>query len=190
MKTVQKIALVVCLITMSISSKASVVELTKGSLDALKGVSSVNIQYDYSALTVNGYPTIDEYITFKKKKFEEFHKGAKKGDEWYTNWLIDRTDVMQPRMEEVMNRKMEKCGMIAKKDPAAKYTLIVKITHYLESNAGFPYFIGYLSMFEAKVYLVETAAPDVKLATIRADYLNEIGDLGGSIGNLICKYIK
>lgn len=190
MKAINKIVILICLITLGQVSNAAVVELTSGDLSPLRNAGVVNIQYDYSKLTVNGYPTIEEYITFKKKKFEEFHKGAKKGDEWYQNWLFDRTDVMQPRLQEVMNRKMEKCALVAKQDPSAKYTLIIKITHYLESNAGFPYFIGYLSMFEAKVYLVETANPEVKLATIRADYLNEVGDLGGSIGNLICKYLK
>lgn len=171
-------------------SNASVVELIDGSLNVLKGNNLVNVQYDFSDLIVNGYPTIDEYVAFKKKKFEEFHKGAKTGEEWYKNWIYDREHVMIPRIEDVLNKKMEKCGIAAKQNAGAKYTLIIKINHYIESNAGWPYFIGVVSMFEAKIYLVETAAPEKKLAYIRADYCNEVGDLGGSIGNLICKELK
>ena len=89
-----------------------------------------------------------------------------------------------------MNKKLGKCGLEVKQNSGAKYTLIVKITHYIETQTGFPYFIGIPTMFEAKVYLVETSAPQTKLATIRADYLRDVGDMGGSIGNLICKNLK
>jgi hypothetical protein len=190
MKLLKRSLTALSLLLIVSTANSAVVELTKGSLDALKGQSVVNMQYDFSNLTVNGYPTLDEYITFKKKKYEEYHKGQKSGEEWYKNWLYDRENVLIPRLEDVFNKKMAKCAVTGKKSPEAKYTLIFKISHYVESNAGWPYFIGYTSMYEAKVFLVETAAPETKLATIRADYLNEVGDLGGSVGNLICKYLK
>lgn len=190
MKTIKNSSICLLILLFAQIAKAQVIELTEGSLSAIKGSALVNVQYDFSKLTVNGYPTIEDYITYKKKKYEEFHKGTKPGSEWEQNWKVDRETVMIPRIQEVMNRKLEKCGMSTQLNASAKYTFIVKITHYLESNAGFPYFIGYVNMFEAKVYLVETANPDKKLATIRADYLKDVGDLGGSIGNLICKLLK
>lgn len=169
---------------------ASVVELTSGDLSLLRGAGVVNIQYDYTGLTVSGYPTLDDFVAFKKKKFEEKNPG-KTGDEWYKNWIYNRENIMIPRFEDVLNKKLAKAKLsVAQNTTTAKYTLVVKMTHYIEAQAGFPMYIGIPTMFEAKVFLVETAKPDVILATVRADYLKEIGDLGGSIGNLIATYAK
>jgi hypothetical protein len=190
MKIMKKISLLALFMLAGFSIKASVVELTSGDLGALRGSSEVNLVYDFSALTVSGYPTLDDYIAYKKKKYEEVYKGEKKGEEWYQNWLANRNDVFIPRFEDVLNKKLGKCNITARQKSSARYTLIIKVTHYIETNSGFPYFIGAMSMFEAKVYLVDSSAPETKLATIRADYLNEVGDLGGSIGNFICKMLK
>lgn len=189
MKSFKKIALLLMLVLGGKAASASVVEVTSGDLSLLKGAGVINIQYDYSKLTVGGYPTLDDWIAYKKKTYET--RSGKSGDEWYKNWINSRDNVMVPRFEDVMNKKLAKSKLsVAQNTQSAKYTLVVKLTHYIEDNVGWPYFIGVMTMFEAKVYLVETQKPETILATIRADYLPEVGDLGGSIGNLIVKYTK
>lgn len=190
---------------LSIPSNGSVIQLTSGSFDSLRGSSLLNLQFDFSSLTVSGYPTLEEYIRFKKKKYEQTFPGAK-GEDWYINWLNERESMTIPTISNGLTNKLKACRLSAKKNTDTKYTLIVKVMHYNDAknkntstltiapgaggglNVGT--YKGLTSMYEVKVFLVETAFPEKILATIRADYYNDLGELGSSIGNLICKLLK
>lgn len=98
-----------------------------GGVDALKGQSVVNVEYDYSEFGVGKFATEKEYIA---KKVEEYNsKEAGKGDSWKESWVKSRENRYEPKFEELFNKGMEKKGMeVVKGKKDAKYTLIVRTT--------------------------------------------------------------
>jgi hypothetical protein len=109
------------------------VMLTEGDLSALKGETSMKIEYDYSSMEVGDF---NDEGSYTKKKVEEYNaKEAGKGDKWLVSWERDKTVRYPEKFEELIN----KSGTIKYSQDAegTKYTLIVK-TRFIEPgfNAG------------------------------------------------------
>ncbi|MCB9046230.1 MAG: hypothetical protein H6550_08825 [Chitinophagales bacterium] len=138
-------------------SSAQKIKLLSGKLDMLKGVESINVDFDYSKMGVGKFATEAEYIKTKKADYNKKEEG--KGDEWEKAWVADRKNRFQPKFEELFN---EHSGMTCGDIPEAKYTLIFK-TKYTE-----PGYNVYVSRKNARVdgeaVIVETANPGKILA--------------------------
>jgi hypothetical protein len=99
----------------------------KGKYSFLKGEKMLNLEYDYSDMTVGKKLTEDEYVS--KKVAEYNKKEAGKGDTWKENWINARAKRYEPKFETLINKSMEKLGTKASQGASAKYTLIVKTTY-------------------------------------------------------------
>lgn len=137
--------------------QAQKVKLLDGSLEALKGVEKINLQYDYSDMGVGKFATEEEYLNKKKEDYNKKEPG--RGEQWESSWKADRKNRFQPQFEELFSKHS---GMTAGDVPSAKYTLIFK-TKYTE-----PGYNVYVSRKNAEIdgeaIIVETANPSNVIA--------------------------
>ena len=142
------------------------IKLKTGNLSALKGQTSINVEYDYEGMGVGKYRTQEEYIEdgFKEREEKEAGTGQKFKDSWYNA----QKEKYPNKFEELMNKGLEGNGMkISQNNSSAKYTLIVKTTF---TEPGFNIGIMRKPAFtNIDVYVVETANKDNIIAQISSD---------------------
>lgn len=121
------LALVGAIALCAASVSAQSLKLNSGSLEMLKGEKTLNLEYVYDGLTV-GKLSEPAYIDAKVAEMNK--KEAGKGDQWLVSWKGDRERRYQPKFEELLNKQFtdRKAGLEAGKNPAAKYTLVLKTT--------------------------------------------------------------
>ena len=99
-----------------IASNAQDVNLTKGNLLFLKDENTINIEFTYEKMTVDGTKEAD---FVKNKKAEYNAKEAGTGDSWAIKWEEDKEMKFEPKFVTAF---VNLSGMTVSKD--AKYTLI------------------------------------------------------------------
>jgi hypothetical protein len=110
----------ILLLLISSLAIAQRVEVTDGSLDALKGIKKMNIRYDYNDMSV-GKKSEKDYVDEKTDAYNK--KEAGKGDKWAKDWKADREGRYEPSFEEGFNKNGDiQVGY----NPKEKYTLIFK----------------------------------------------------------------
>jgi hypothetical protein len=146
-----KITLSSIFILAALSADAQKIKIKEGSLDALKGQSSLKVQYDYSSFKV-GKKTEAEYIAEKKKKYNDDEAG--RGDNWEKSWIADRDARYETQFKEEFEKQSE---IKIDENSSDKYTLIFKTTfvepgyniHISRKNAE----------IDGEAWIVETANP-------------------------------
>lgn len=152
--TILSVALLV-----SANAMAQKVRLLDGSLDALKGVSKINAQFDYSKMGVGKFETEEEYI--EKKKDDYNKKEAGKGNEWEKAWKADRKNRFEPQFRELFAKHAD---MNIGDFPNEKYTLIFKTTY---TEPGFNIYVTRkYAEVDGEAWIVETANPEKVVAKI------------------------
>ncbi len=121
------VALVFFASSMMIAQK---MEVEKGDFAFLNGQTTVNVEFDYSKLTLmKENKTEAQYISERAADLNEKNKGV--GDVWKKKWEGAKTAIWNPKFLELVNI------VLAKKDKnlsfqedltSAKYTLIVQAT--------------------------------------------------------------
>ncbi|MBW6461112.1 MAG: hypothetical protein K0B08_11135 [Bacteroidales bacterium] len=140
------------------------IKVESGSFAALKGVTSVEVEYVYDNMKV-GKQSEADYIRKKSAEYNAKEPGS--GDSWQVAWVNDRDARFHPRFEEEFNNQMKarKTNLKIDKYEDSKYTLIVKTTF---TEPGFN--IGITRMdasVNLEVHLVETDDPDNSIGMIR-----------------------
>jgi hypothetical protein len=128
-------------------------KIKEGSLDAIKGLSQMNLLFDYSQMSVGKFKTEPEYV--EKKKGEYNKKESGKGDKWEKDWIADRTERYAPQFTELFNKSNDhvKVGEY----PKEKYTLVVKTT---KTEPGYNIAISRKNAeISGEILVVETANP-------------------------------
>ena len=98
--------------------------LKNGSVNALKEVQALLVQYDYSNLSVGKYKE-EDYIS---KKVQDYNKDeAGKGEKWKESWKADRASRFEPKFELLFNENMES-PKVDQKTADAKYGITVHTT--------------------------------------------------------------
>ncbi len=142
---------------------AAKARLVSGDLAVLKGQTSINVEFDYAGMTVGGKDT-PEVQWLNDEVAARNGKKAGSGDAFRATWVSSRADLYAPRFLEQLNKELEKAGAKAARGVAtAKYTLLVRTVN-VEPGAT----IGFNTQQSAtlEVRLVDTAKPDVAMATI------------------------
>ncbi len=100
-------------------------KILKGKLDALSGVKTLDIEYDYDGMTVGKYNDEAKYIKDGIAKRDDKEPGS--GEKWAKAWVSDRQDRFQPKFETLLNETLEKAGVSASVgDDDATIKLIVQ----------------------------------------------------------------
>lgn len=159
MKTGISAIVVGILLFSGITVHAQKVRILDGSIESLKGIKKINVQFDYSKMGVGKFATEEEYIAKKKEDYNKKEPG--KGEEWAKSWVADRKNRFEPQFKELFVKHSD---INVGDFPAEKYTLIFKTT-YCE-----PGFNVYVTRKNAEVdgeaWIVETANPDKVIAKI------------------------
>jgi hypothetical protein len=125
-------------------------------LTALKGESTLNIQYTYDGLIVGKDGAEADYISRKKADLSK--KDPAKADAFEKGWYNARAANFYPKFESLFNKGLEKVHIVAgQNQTSAKYTVVVHTT-FIEPGFN----VGVMKKpascnFEIKV--VETANP-------------------------------
>jgi hypothetical protein len=132
---------------------AQKIKVLDGSLAVIKGVSKMNLQFDYSAMSVGKFKTEAEYVEKKKGEYNKKEDG--KGDKWEKDWIADRKDRYEPQFTELFNKSSD--GVKVGEYGSEKYTLIVKTT---KTEPGYNIAISRKNAeIEGEILVVETANP-------------------------------
>lgn len=138
---------------------AQKVRVLDGSIDALKGVSKLNVQFDYSKMGVGKFETEDEYIAKKKEDYNKKEQG--RGDDWHRAWKADRKNRFEPQFKELF---VKYCDINIGDYPQEKYTLIFKTTF---TEPGFNIYVTRkYAEIDGEAWIVETANPSNVIAKI------------------------
>jgi hypothetical protein len=78
------------------------IKVESGDIKALKGVTELKIEYDYSNLGVGDFEIEDDYINKKVAELNEDEAGT--GDSWKIKWFEDRPERFEPKFEELFSK--------------------------------------------------------------------------------------
>ena len=104
-------------------------KVKQGDFAFIKGQTEVNVEFDYSKVTLyKDNRTEEAYVSERTAELEE--KGRGKGKAWAKKWEAAKELIYAPKFLELMNRYLEEdYGMFFDQGLTdAKYTLIVEAT--------------------------------------------------------------
>ncbi len=158
-------------------TNAQKIKVEQGELSSFKGITELNVEYDYSDMGVGKFKTEEAYIEKKKNDYNEDEPG--KGDAWEEEWNADKENTYQMKFEQLFNLIMlsEETGIEIGFFPSAEYTLILKTT-FLEPG----YNIGISSKnasINVEVFLVKTEDPSNVITQLDMDKVPGRGSFGG-----------
>jgi hypothetical protein len=156
-----KLTLIATCMLAAFSGQAQRIKVTEGSLEALKGVTAMKVQYDYSDFKVGG-KTETDYVNEKVVAYNK--KEAGKGDKWLSSWKADR----EGRYERQFEEKFEEFSNIdIDTKGSGTYTMIVK-TRRIEP--GFNIYVKKkFAELDSDIWIVETANPGKVIAKVTSE---------------------
>jgi hypothetical protein len=126
MKTFARLLIAFLVLGLAVTTNAQKIKVISGDMNSIKGEKKINVQYDFSNLTVGDY-TEEEYVN--KKVEEKNKKEAGTGDTWKEAWNNDKINKYEPKFEELMNKYLADAGITVGQDSVdTKYTIILKTT--------------------------------------------------------------
>ncbi len=173
----KKAFLLIPLFLLFLTVDAQKITVKSGDLSFLKGVTELNVDYDYGNMAVGKFKTEADYIEKKKNEYNEDEPG--KGDRWEEEWHADKENTYHRKFEELFNVIMygHNTGMKIGSYPNADYTLVLK-TIFLEPGFN----IG-ISRKDASINViaefVTSDDPENILAVITMDKVPGRGAMGG-----------
>lgn len=147
------------LMTLSISAQR--INVVEGKLNFLKGQRFINIEFDYSDMTV-GKTTEEAYVN--EKVSEKNAKEAGEGDKWLESWTSSRESRYEPKFIDLFSKYSP---VKITPEEEQEYTLIV---HTFFTDPGFN--VGVMkrpSMVSFEYIFVETANPDNVVAVLKQE---------------------
>ena len=123
MKNLITILVVLFSTTIMFSQK---VKVTEGSFKNVQGISSFNLDFDYSDLMVPKYDSEEEFLADKMKKREEKKPGD--GERFRKAWFSDREAKYEPKFIESFNKRWGDGEVKVGMDVGSEYTMKVHTT--------------------------------------------------------------
>ena len=123
MKNLITILVVLFSTTIMFSQK---VKVTEGSFKNVQGISSFNLEFDYSDLMVPKYDSEEEFLADKMKKREEKKPGD--GERFKKAWFSDREAKYEPKFIESFNKRWGDGEVKVGMDVGSEYTMKVHTT--------------------------------------------------------------
>lgn len=157
------LAMLALALSTGLSVSAQKLKLKEGNLSSLAGTSKLNVQYDYSDMTVTTKNIPEsEFIAEKKSEYNKKEPG--RGNAWAKSWINDREARFEGQFKEEFDKQS---GITLGAFPDAKYTLIFHTTH---TESGYNIGISRRNAYiDGEVKIVETANPSNAIALITVD---------------------
>lgn len=143
------------------------IKLISGSVDELKGETTLNFEFVYDEVRVGKFADEKDYIDKKKDEYNKKEPG--RGDKWEQDWKSDRPNRLEPKFIEGYGD----FGVTAKAD--SKYTVIFN-TRFIEPGFN----VGVMrkdASLSGIATIVLTSDKSKVLATISADNMVNFGNM-------------
>ena len=179
MKKIFFVITVTMLLGFALASQAQKTVLKTGSLEGLKGISELRVEYTYDNMMVGKMKEAD-YIAKKTKEYNDKEPG--KGDEWQKAWEADRDTRYQPRFQEGFNNFCNLTGVNFQIDPnsASKMKIVVHTT-FTEPGYNI-YMSSKNASINAEVFFFDESGTQIALVTITNSPGSGIWDLDYDTG--------
>ena len=179
MKKFSSIIIMILFLGFAHSSYSQKTVLKSGSLESLKGVTELRVEYTYDNMMVGKYKEAD-YVAKKVKEYNE--KEAGKGDAWQEAWVGDREMKFQPRFQDGFNNFCILASTDLKIDPnsASKHRIVVHTT-FTEPGYNI-YMSSKNASINAEVTFFDESGTQIALATITNSPGSGIWDLDYDTG--------
>lgn len=103
------------------------VSMKDGDYSFLRGVKTMNVQFNYDGMTVGKNQTEEEYVAAKVAEKNEKKPGS--GDEWKKSWEKGKLNTYEPGFINYFNKKAgKKLGLKLVEGDEAEMTLLVNVT--------------------------------------------------------------
>jgi hypothetical protein len=110
MKRLTSVLIVFSLVFYAMSADAQKMKMTTGSdLSFLKGQTQIMVKYSYDNITVG---KLSESAYLEKRSGELEADEAGRGEKWKKSWVSDRENRFEPKFEELINKVLEKKGVV------------------------------------------------------------------------------
>lgn len=127
MKKIKVFMIVLTAVGVMTTSFAQKIKVKSGEISAIKGQTSINIEYDYEGMAVGKFETQEDYVEKKMTEYDEKEPG--KGQKFKDSWYLAQKERFPNKFEQLMNDGFEKLGIkVSQNNTEAKYTFIVKTT--------------------------------------------------------------
>jgi len=112
------------------------VKITEGSYSALKGITSYNLEFDYTDVQIPKYDSEEDFLKDKMAKRDEKEAGT--GEKFKASWFGDREKRYAPKYIESFNKRFKDGEIKVGMDMAdAEYTMKIHTTLlYAGYNVG------------------------------------------------------
>jgi len=148
------------MLMLSVNLKAQKIKLAEGSIDAVKGESSIAFEFTYDNMKVGKFDKEADYVAKKTEDYNKKEDG--KGDTWAKAWVDDRKYRFEPKFIELFT---EYSGKTESKK--AKYIMVFK-TIFTEPG----YNVGVSrknAKIDADVWIVEAANKNNVIAKLTVE---------------------
>lgn len=108
----------------------------EGKTKNLKGITTYNLEYDYSDVQIPKYDSEEEFLEDKMAKREEKEAGT--GEEFKDSWFDDREKRYEPKFKESFDKRFDEGEFnVSKENTDAKHTIKIHTTKlYAGYNVG------------------------------------------------------
>lgn len=132
----KKQALVFAFLLATLTIYAQKPKTLEGKSKNLKGISTYNLEYDYTDVQIPKYDSEEEFLEDKMAKREEKEAGT--GEKFKESWFADRENRYEPKFVESFDKRFEDGEIKVGKDMAdAKHTIKIHTTKlYAGYNVG------------------------------------------------------
>lgn len=163
MKTFHFVIITFLMLGLAQVSSAQKTVLKSGSLEFLKDLTVIRVEFTYDNMMVGKYKE-EDYVNKKVKEYNKKEPG--RGDTWKEDWTNDRTAKFQPRFEEAFNNFCKLAGVSLEVDPDAEgdYKMAV---HTSFTEPGFNiYYTSKNASINADVHFYDASGKEVALVNI------------------------
>lgn len=152
----KKIKSLVIAAALLIAGSANAQKWSEGKdLSYLKGEKEILVKFTYDGMTAGKKKAEADYIAEKTEEYNK--KEAGKGDKWAKAWQENKSNIYEPKFEELFNKSAGDNLNGDRKKSNAKYTLIV---HTLRMEPGWNIGISKMpASCDFEITIVETANP-------------------------------
>ncbi len=108
-------------------------KVSDGKFKNLKGITTFNLEFDYSDVQIPKYDSEEDFLEDKMNKREEKEAGT--GEKFKKSWFADRAERYEPKFIESFNKRFDDSKVRVDRDfKDAKYTIKI---HTVKLYAGY-----------------------------------------------------
>jgi len=170
--------------------------INSGDVEGLRGVTSVNIIYDYSKLAVDAFRDEQDYLT----KMKETFKDSTKFQKFRQNWFKQRKNYFEPNFEKAFNHLGKKIRMEGTNHATTSPITLKVETVLIETGSNFRMFPSGPSSIDLECTFIDKDGKEIVRYFIKnapgsandaeSDFFDALSDSYKKAAKMLMKDIK